>query len=347
MIREIQDECSSDGGVLKLDIFGARPVAVVFLGSLIALLSVGCQSGPTNLGQDNSAPTNTSDLSPLAVTVHEFVDQRPDNDRFLASVTFTNSSSPILQTLKFEQLSCLLEDSQSNVIGYKNCGTGGLLPKQSLDLQLDIQTLSDAPAQRFIVLDGDSWETLATFDVNAGTALSQLAIDAEAIYASESYHGQRFVSALAWSQKLEEWEAIRPDFPGPLASISGVIAASRLSKQVNQGREIRNDKWKHCIMGAEIAAITSVKTAIYAAWIKEHEDLTDGIKSTSFDEIDYQATVDGANQAENLTSRPSFGFGDGSSGTGGLGFACSGCAQVCDQRWSDRFKPWDGTLPSL
>ncbi|HEU0020124.1 MAG TPA: hypothetical protein VFR55_00395 [Dehalococcoidia bacterium] len=326
----------------------SQPIALVFLGGLIVLFSAGCQLGLIDRSQNNSGPTNTSVLSPLTVTVHEFVDQRPDKELFRALVTFTNSSSRIsriFRTRKFEQLSCLLEDGQGNVIGYKNCSTGGLLPNESLALELDFKTLSPAPAQRFVVLDGESWETLAVFDVDAGTALSQPNIDADAIYASETYRGQTFGSASAWSQKLEEWEEMRPSLPDPINGANGALVATRLSKKLEEGGTIRNDKWKHCVLGAEIAASADVDTAKYAGWLREYEDLTDGDKTTSFNEIDYQATVDGAEQADLLASRASLNSGDNSSGSGGEGFACSECVQVCDQRWGDRSREWNGVIP--
>lgn len=325
-----------------------QPIALILLGGLIVLFLAGCQlGGLLGRGPSSSDPTTTSDLSPLEVTVHEFDDRRPDEEIFTAEVTFANSSSRIFQRRKFEELSCLLQDGQGNVIGYKNCSTGGLLPNQSLDLELDFMTLSEAPAQRFVVLDGNSWETLAVFDVGAGTALSQSSIDADAIYASETYRGQPFSSAAAWTQKLEEWQNQRPGLPDPLNAANGALVASRLSSLLDEGGQVRNDKWKHCVIGAEIAASADVATAKYAGWYREYEDLTDGDTSTAFNELDYEATVDGANQADLLNARASLGSDDSSSGSGGEGFACAGCVQVCDQRWGDRSREWNGELPPM
>lgn len=325
-----------------------QPIALVFLGGLIVLFLAGCQlGGLLGRGQSSSEPTTTSDLSSLKVTVHEFDDRRPDEEIFTAEVRFTNSSSRIFQRRKFGELSCLLQDGQGNVIGYKNCSTGGLLPKEHVELELDIKTLSEAPAQRFVVLDGNSWETLAVFDVDAGTAVSQSNIDADAIYASETYRGQAFASPSAWTQKLTEWEEQRPGLPDPLNAANGALVASRLSSLLDEGGQVRNDKWKHCVIGAEIAASAGIATAKYAGWYREYEDLTDGDSSTSFNEIDYEATVDGANQADLLKARASLGSDDNSSGSGGEGFACPGCIQACDQRWGDRSREWNGEFPPM
>lgn len=314
------------------------------MGGLILWLSAGCQFGLLDRGRNNSGPTNISVLSPLKVTVHEFNDRRPENELFVAAVTFTNSSNRIFRTRKFEQLSCLLQDIQGNVIGYKNCSTGGLLPNESLDLELDFKTLSTAPAERFVVLDGESWETLAIFDVNAGTALSQPNIDADAIYSFETYLGRTFTSASAWSQKLEEWEEARPGLPDPINGANGAMAASRLSKQLDDDQQFRNDKWKHCLVGAEILTSADIDTARYAGWLKEYEDLTDGVESSTFNETDYLATVDGAIHADLLTSHASL-DNDNYSESDSDGFACPGCARMCDQRWGDRNREWNGIIP--
>ncbi len=147
----------------------------------------------------------------------------------------------------------------------------------------------------------------------------------ESVYLNERYQSRPFESAEEWSQKLKEWEAIRPSSPGPLASAQGAIIGLQASQRLDRDRSIRNDKWVHCVLGAEIASATDLTTATYAAWLKEYLYLTDGKLNTGFDEIDSEATVDGARQATNL--------------------GCKDCSSVCEQRWGDRSKSWDRTIP--
>ena len=117
----------------------------------------------------------------------------------------------------------------------------------------------------------------------------------------------------------------QPFLPSPLASAQGAIIGLQASQRLDRDRSIRNDKWVHCVLGAEIASATDLPTATYAAWVKEYLDLTDGRRNTGFDEIDSEATVDGARQATNL--------------------GCKDCSSVCEQRWGDRLKSWDRTIP--
>ena len=156
--------------------------------------------------------------------------------------------------------------------------------------------------------------------------------DPTPIYVNESYEGESFGSADEWSQKVAEWELKEPEPGGFLASVRGVlekVTARRIGRQVSEqldlDEEIRNDKWKHCIVGAEIARTTSFSTAEYAAWFKEHQDLTDGVSSTFFEEDDYKAAVDGARQTTQEQ--------------------CEDCSAVCEERWGDRDKSWEGTRP--
>ena len=146
-------------------------------------------------------------------------------------------------------------------------------------------------------------------------------------YLVESYKGRRFESADEWSEKVAEWEERRPESPGILDRVRGALVGLRVSTRLNQDAEIRNDKWKHCVIGSEIALAINLSTAEFAAWSKEFQDLTDGRPGTSFEEEDYEATVDGARQAIEE---------DG----------CKECLAVCEERWGDRRKPWDGTMPS-
>ena len=92
--------------------------------------------------------------------------------------------------------------------------------------------------------------------------------------------------------------------------------------RLNQDGTVRNDKWLHCVVGSEIARVTSFQVADYVAWFKEFQDLTD----TRFESDDYTASVDGARQTT-------------------LERTCEECSQVCEDRWGDRYAPWDGTSP--
>ena len=126
---------------------------------------------------------------------------------------------------------------------------------------------------------------------------------------------------------VREWEAKRPETPGLLDTVRGAIVGIRVSDELKAEGGLSNDKWKHCVVGAEIALATSYETARFAAWIKEYEDLTDGKADTSFDEDDYKATLDGARQAAQEQ-------------------ACEGCFDLCEERWGARDRPWDGESPS-
>ncbi len=147
------------------------------------------------------------------------------------------------------------------------------------------------------------------------------------VYLEETYKGKSFESAAEWRRKLVEWESRRPEHPGLLESARGAGTGRQVSGQLNRTLEIRNDKWKHCVAGSEIALATNVKTAEYAAWYKEYLDLTDGDPDTRFEEEDYEATVDGAYQVDTDPT-------------------CEDCADRCEERWGGRYQLWDGEKPS-
>ena len=146
------------------------------------------------------------------------------------------------------------------------------------------------------------------------------------IYLRELYQGKPFGSADEWAAKLREWEDRRPDSPGFTAAIRGALIGLRTSEQLNRDASIFNDKWKHCVVGFEIALAVGLPVGEYAAWSKEHQDLTDGELDTSFDEEDYDATVDGARQADRAQESEER-------------------EGICEERWGDRSAPWDGTRP--
>ena len=238
---------------------------------------------------------------------------------------------------RFHNISCILVDSQGNAVGFSSCSTGGLLPKESKNLDLKFQALNPEQVEQFLVWDSNYSEPLAAIDVATGGAVSDPLDEAESVYPNERYQGKNFVSADEWSRKVREWEAIRPPFPQPSKSARGATVGLRVTKELDQD-QIRNDKWKHCKLGAEIKAATDQRTAKYAAWYKEYKDLTDGNSGSGFDKIDFDATVDGASQvrgsANNIFSK-----------TIGAVLRSKDSSEVCEQRWGDRHKSWTGTSP--
>ena len=46
--------------------------------------------------------------------------------------------------------------------------------------------------------------------------------------------------------------------------------------RLNRDERILNDKWKHCVVGFEIALAVGLPVAQNAAWNKEKEDISDG-----------------------------------------------------------------------
>ena len=141
-------------------------------------------------------------------------------------------------------------------------------------------------------------------------------------YLTESYRGVKFESAEEWAEKVEEWERRRPESPGLSQWFRGFRVGLRTSLELNRDGGILNDKWKHCVVGFEVAQAASQGTAEYVAWRKEYQDLTDGRPGTSFEEEDYDATVDGA-----------------------LLLAQGETTASCDERWGDRNVAWDGISP--
>jgi hypothetical protein len=127
---------------------------------------------------------------------------------------------------------------------------------------------------------------------------------------------------------VKAWEDRRPRSPGFVAAARGAGLGLSVSSRLKQDRTLRNDKWKHCVVGAKVAANADTATAELAAWFKEYQDLTDGSSSTSFDEDDYAATMDGARLAV-------------------MAEACKDCSSACEARWGDRRRPWSGARPPL
>ena len=149
--------------------------------------------------------------------------------------------------------------------------------------------------------------------------------DADAIYSRELYRGRRFRSPEQWTRKFDEWTDKRPKHPGLVAAAKGLAAAFRAGRAFGDDSQTQNDKWQHCVLGAEIGHSSSLEVASFAAWLKEFQDLTDGRTSTGFDEVDYEATVDGARQS--------------------ISTKCENCAEVCAARWGRRDRVWNGNKP--
>ncbi len=145
-------------------------------------------------------------------------------------------------------------------------------------------------------------------------------------FGSELYGGRVFESRAEYGRIIEVWDSRRPPYPGLSLFARGASAGLRFLNSVSQLGAVRNDKWQHCVWGAEIALAADLDTAKYHAWLKEFRDLTDGDISTSFDEVDFEATLDGARQVAELG-------------------ACEDCTEVCELRWGDRAKSWSGSLP--
>lgn len=321
-----------------------RLLSLTLLGTFIVLLSVACTKGSEggsggNEGENADGPVASSTSNSMQLTIHDFKDARPANDTIAVSVTITNISRRVPQKRKFHTISCLLVDSQGNTVGYSSCATGGLLPKESKSFDFRFQALNPEQVEQFLVWDSNYSETLAAINVSTGAPVPDPLSEAESLFADERYQGRNFSSADEWSRTVREWEARRPPFPGPAKSAMAGTVGLRLTRQLDQDG-IRNDKWKHCKLGAEIAAATDKRTAEYAAWMKEYRDLTDGNSGSGFDEIDFNATVDGARQIKGGTSSPTL-IGK----TIGTALASKDSSEVCDQRWGDRYNSWDGTSP--
>lgn len=152
------------------------------------------------------------------------------------------------------------------------------------------------------------------------------AFDPQIVYARELYRGKPFESPEDWLEKLETWTDLRPPHPGALAGFKGFSAAMRVGRKLDADKDLLNDKWKHCVLGVEIGLETGIGTAEFAAWLKEYRDLTDGLASTVFDELDFDATLDGARQAAKAS--------------------CSDCSEsLCDARWGNRYEVWSRSEP--
>jgi len=94
-----------------------------------------------------------------------------------------------------------------------------------------------------------------------------------------------------WNMEIADWGTQEPKDPG----VINLFAAWKVYKnKAATVKKIKGDKRKHCYMGCRIAQDVSLETAIYVAWLKENDDLTDCEKSTLFEHRDFEVTVEGA-----------------------------------------------------
>lgn len=103
-----------------------------------------------------------------------------------------------------------------------------------------------------------------------------------------------------WNTAIADWDTQEPEDPGIIKLFS---AWQVYKKEAHAVKKIKGDKRKHCYMGCRIAQDVSYETAVYVAWMKEKEDLTDCQESTFFEVRDFEVTVDGAGLAATGTSK--------------------------------------------
>ena len=98
-----------------------------------------------------------------------------------------------------------------------------------------------------------------------------------------------------WNAALEDWDAQEPKDPGILKLF---YAWNVYNKELPTANTFKGDKRKHCYIGCRIAQDVSYETAVYVAWYKEKEDLTDCKKNSYFEHRDYEITIEGAELAK-------------------------------------------------
>lgn len=90
-----------------------------------------------------------------------------------------------------------------------------------------------------------------------------------------------------YNADLEKLLAAEPPRPGMYSMYRTYNLVKAETPKANQ---LKNDKRAHCYMGCRIANDISVEAAEYAAWYKEHKDLTDCVKRSRFELKDIVAT---------------------------------------------------------
>ena len=137
-----------------------RLLSLTLLAFSVILLSMACTKG------------NEGGSGALQLVLREFEDTRPASDTITASISVTNSSKRVPHKRRFHNFSCVLVDSQGNAVGFSSCSTGGLLPKESKNLDLKFQALNPEQVEQFLVWDSNYSEPLAAIDVATGGAVS-------------------------------------------------------------------------------------------------------------------------------------------------------------------------------
>ena len=103
-----------------------------------------------------------------------------------------------------------------------------------------------------------------------------------------------------WQEHTQAWDERQPEEP----SLLSLFWAHQTYKQeLETANTLKNDKRKHCYIGCRIAQDTSLEVSTYVGWLKESEDLSDCNRKTLFETLDYQSTIEGAEQGS-LVSEP-------------------------------------------
>lgn len=107
-----------------------------------------------------------------------------------------------------------------------------------------------------------------------------------------------------WTTALDDWNAQEPTDPGILQLL---FAWKVYNDELPTANKFKGDKRKHCYIGCRISQDVAFETAVYVAWYKEKEDLTDCAKGTLFELRDHDVTLQGAELGKQSTD-PQFCF---------------------------------------
>lgn len=137
------------------------------------------------------------------------------------------------------------------------------------------------------------------------TLLFSLCFTSIATAQSACYENEKNVSTKKmftedeWNSAISEWDSQEPQDPGLLKLFA---AWNVYKKEAPAVKKIKGDKRKHCYIGCRIAQEVSYDTALYVAWMKEKEDITDCDASTLFEWRDFEVTVHGAELAKDSSN---------------------------------------------
>jgi len=99
-------------------------------------------------------------------------------------------------------------------------------------------------------------------------------------------------------QNRAQWEADRKDLWKVTPRMPSILRLKRgydvAMVESVKSRGIGSDKRQHCYVGCRIAAEVGADIAEYAAYYKEHKDISDCDPHTHFDLADISATLKGA-----------------------------------------------------